>query len=167
MCGAAMTLAQSGGRAKNLHTKRFCADCKDLAISATLRGRPHTAQRVANIRAACKNNRIKQRGGNGHLSVPQQMLWQRLGSDWKVEYPIKTKGLPFPRLPSCYKADLALPYEKIAVEIDRDWTKRDRPIALKKRQALEALGWTVCYMTNKEILRSLEDAAQEILSRVR
>jgi hypothetical protein len=91
----------------------------------------------------------KVRGGNGQLARQQEALAKALG--WPTEYVIPTKGIP--GTPKSYKADIACPEIKLAIEVDGHShtlpSKREED--RKKEKALESLGWKVLRFWNQEI----------------
>jgi hypothetical protein len=105
------------------------------------------------------------RGGNGKpIPVPQQAIFDALGSGWVLEYPIPTRGAVGEKLPSCYKVDIANPKAKIAIEVDggshcaMDRQRQDK----KKDAALRSLDWFVWRVSNKSVLKNLESVTSTI-----
>jgi len=105
-------------------------------------------------------------GGNGQLTVPQQLLSQRLG--WTTEYTVPVK----PRrkdLPTNLKIDIAEPLLKIAIEVDghshigAKAKARDQ----KKDQFLAAQGWTVLRFWNREVLADIDAVVKAVLATVK
>src|SRR5436305_6521878 len=92
------------------------------------------------------------RGGNGTgLTVPQQILLDALGDDWKAEY-VLSLGVRTPGYPTNYKLDIANPKRKIAIEVDGESHHSRRASDQKKDAKLASLGWTVLRFWNKDIL---------------
>lgn len=110
---------------------------------------------------------IKQRGGNGQgLTIPQQMMLEKLGSNWSSEYAIPTKVKRGNGYPTNYKVDLANLQFKIAVELDgqshRNPTRRN--LDKKKDDFLLALGWKVIRIPNVEAVQKIDDWADTLKS---
>ncbi len=80
---------------------------------------PETRQKMSNT---LKKMGVYQRvliGVNGKpLPKAQRILWAILGPNWKTEYAVKTKMPKNSGYPPCYKVDIALPSEKIWIEVD-------------------------------------------------
>lgn len=103
-------------------------------------------------------------GGKGRgLTVPQKMLLEALGEEWRAEFAVPVR----PRqsdLPTCFYIDLALPAAKLAVEVDgsshriAERKEQDR----KKEAYLEGLGWRVIRFWNDEILSDLDGVVRSI-----
>ena len=117
----------------------------------------------------------KIRCGNGcGLTVPQQKMLLSL-SEKSVktvyaEYAIPTKyAHPYKtRYPDCYKADIAIPGEMLAIEIDgssHSSLERKEQDA-KKEYCLNTLGWRVLRFTNKQVMEHLEECVQTVLSTI-
>jgi hypothetical protein len=102
----------------------------------------------------------KVKGGNGQLTRQQETLAKALG--WPTEYVIPTKGIP--GTPQSYKADIACPEIKLAIEVDGHShtlpSRRDED--RKKERALESLGWKVLRFWNQEIDSDIEGCLAKI-----
>lgn len=97
---------------------------------------------------------FKIRGGNGRpLTVPQQTLLDKLGSQWKPEHAIALGGRQ-PNYPTCYKVDLALVEKKLAIECDGSahGSQRMKNKDAKKDKKLTELGWRVLRLKNETVL---------------
>ncbi len=84
--------------------------------------------------------------------MPQKLLLDYLGEDWKSEYIVITPWII--GFPTCFKIDLACPARKIAIECDGSShnglkaKERDK----RKDDFLRSVGWTVLRLWNKDIL---------------
>lgn len=109
-----------------------------------------------------------ERGGNGRISVPQQILRKALSKKWKMEFAIPTEVPKSPGCgyPTCYKADFALPRIKLAVEVDGGSHLSRRGILkdAKKTAKLNELGWRVLRFTNKDVMTNLSRVLSAIKS---
>lgn len=102
--------------------------------------------------------------GNGTISPYQQALVDKLGSDWVLEFPVKTKGEHFaPGLATHYKIDIANPKEMIAIELDGTWhsSKTAKAIDAKKETFLTAMGWKVLRFSNEDSIRVTQELINE------
>ena len=103
-------------------------------------------------------------GGNGRVaSLPQRLLAARLA--WPMEHVVTTgEGWR----PHHYKIDIAEPTLLVAVEVDGESHRASRIQAADRRKDLwlKDHGWTVHRVTNKEVLKDLEQVAQRILSSI-
>lgn len=99
-------------------------------------------------------------GGNGHLTIPQQLLAARLG--WAVEVSIATQT---GHSPYRYIADIAEPTLKIAIEIDgrSHQSAQGKQRDMEKEACLQALGWHVLRFSNTHVLSALNDVVATIL----
>jgi very-short-patch-repair endonuclease len=94
------------------------------------------------------------------------MLLNLLGKGWEAERVVRTNQprINADRLPSHFKLDLALPTERLAVEIDGrshcslQAQERDQ----KKDKWLRSCGWTVFRFSNQTILSALESVLIQI-----
>lgn len=96
------------------------------------------------------------KGGNGTgMTEPQKILLSELGEGWISEYAIGTKNVGSRKAgyPTCYKADLANPERRIAVEIDGASHNSEKDS--KKDACLAELGWTVFRFKNLEVMQNL------------
>jgi hypothetical protein len=120
------------------------------------------------ISAMFKGRPFKARGGNGQFTVPQRLLANSLGLP--MEWPISTRPVSgkFPSIPSSYKADLADPSVRLAIEVDgrmhanRKWKILDA----KKTEVLTSLGWSVLRFTNAEVNTDLSGCLLKIQSTI-
>lgn len=118
-------------------------------VSRALSGRPFSGERM----------------GNGHITKPQRILWQALGLGFKsLEYPVLMKEAKGENLPYCYKIDIALIKEKIAIEVDGASHKayRVKKVDTKRTIALNSLGWRVVRFKNEEILNNLDSVVEKV-----
>lgn len=103
----------------------------------------------------------KLRGGNGRpMPIPQRILSRALGPEWQAEYVLPTRR-PGCGLPNHYKIDLALPHQKIAIEVDgpSHYAAARQEQDRRKTEFLCSCGWTVLRFWNKDIL-SWKDSGQ-------
>ena len=97
-----------------------------------------------------------ERGGNGKMSHPQEMLLLALldlGEQAMPEHCVKTqRKTPYP---SVYKIDIALPFRNLAIEVDGKSHLSKEIILMDERKTrlLEELGWKVFRISNEEALR--------------
>ena len=110
----------------------------------------------------------KIRCGNGQgLTVPQQNLLIALSKHFEVyaEYPIPTKMKKGSGYPTCYKVDIGIPENMLAVEVDgNSHCAIERQQQDKKKDSfLNGLGWTVLRFKNKQVTEHLEDCVQTVL----
>lgn len=117
-----------------------------------------------------KNHKPIVRGGNGTgMTKPQQMLFKELKKHKIYTIPelaIKTGQKAGSGYPTCYKVDLGLEELKIGIEIDglsHNLIER-RNQDIKKDTFLESLGWKILRFKNKEVLESLDNVTQKIMS---
>lgn len=108
-------------------------------------------------------------GGKGReLPLSQQVLWERLGPVWEVEYVIKT-GLPKgDGNATWYAADLAHLSTKTCVEVDGG---SHLCLAAQRRDArrdaiLSQLGWQTLRYTNEEVLADPDRVARQVMSTI-
>lgn len=111
----------------------------------------------------------KKQGGNGKgLTEPQKLLLETLGCEWVAEYPIPTKIKRGNGYPTCYKVDIALPSDFIAIEVDgfshsaRKRQEQDK----KKTNLLNSLGWAVIRVSNSRVMEDVQSVAQDILKKL-
>ena len=106
------------------------------------------------------------RGGNGHLTIPQTLLASRLTPLFEIEVGINTRNLP--NVPWVYKVDLAYKKIKLAIEIDGKGHRLASVKAKdkKKMETLSLLGWTVLRFTNEEILTDLNGVLYQIKTKI-
>lgn len=154
-------------------------ECRSVLSSRTMAAtnRRHAAARMA------KNNPMRKaetrakvsaalramgwkppdRGGNGQLTLPQEMLAEAL--DWPTEV-VVTIGMPGWGFANAYKLDVGNPDLKIGVEVDGNSHKtvegkeRDR----KKETALAIAGWRLLRFWNEEVLTDLESCIAKVRS---
>lgn len=101
-------------------------------------------------------------GGNGKLTVPQQLLAARLG--WTTEFVMAT-GLK-PPYPRNYKIDVASDELSIAIEVDGQshHGERQRRIDDRKDSFLRQHGWIVLRFTNEEVLTNLDEVVRQVIA---
>lgn len=95
------------------------------------------------------------RGGNGHLTEPQQLLLKRLKKDWYPEYVVVTDR-PRPKgMPKNIKLDIANPHLQIAIEIDGNShaTISRRKADKRQMEFLLRKGWSVLRLSNAKALQ--------------
>lgn len=163
--------------ARRCWTKKFCTHRCGLKHVASLKvgkKRPDSAARMRNnnpmkdqavrdrmVKTKTANGTLREwkgeRGGNGKTTPQQQKLFESLASQdprWCLEFVILT-GRPKKdrEYPTCYKVDIGLPEEKLAVEVDGPThrTRRGRDKDMKKDRLLASLGWRVLRFWNEEI----------------
>lgn len=113
--------------------------------------RPEVREKISRTLKAM-NHGPSVRGGNGRgLTVPQQRLLDALGPNWRAEFAISLGRLE-PGYPTHYKLDLALPDQRIGIELDGNSHHSRRALDVKKDTKLASLGWTVLRFWNREIL---------------
>lgn len=108
-----------------------------------------------------KGRPFVERGGNGKQTpVPQQMVFDAI-QEYKpvLEYVLRTGERKDSGFPSHYKIDIALPYYKIAIEIDGNshHLLSRKAQDTKKENFLSNLGWITLRFKNKEVLDDLND----------
>lgn len=170
---AATVQAQLRGPEMSLRVQEWHRLNPNIALEASERMRARnpmhseTTRKKVSITLRALGHRPPVQGGNGRgLTVPQQILRERLGSAWVTEFVIPThqpRNNPA-RLPGHYKIDLAQPNHLLAVELDGTshgsmlGQERDR----KKDNWLHSCGWTVFRFPNKRILTDLESVCAQI-----
>ncbi len=105
------------------------------------------------------------RGGNGKgITIPQKILFERLGNDWKTEYVVKTKEIGGRKngYPYGYKIDIANEELKLAIEVDGSSHAGRKKQDEKKTTALNLLGWKVFRVSNKDIIKNLNKIIDDI-----
>lgn len=170
----AANLSQQRRDAVSAGLKRAHANNPEWAAESSRRMRSHNPTSRPEVMAKIKEGwertghpitKQQPRGGNGRpLPRAQRILWAALGPSWKVEHPIPT-GLSRPAgTPNSYKVDLALPEEKIWIEVD-GWShtlpkhrKQDR----KKERTLKALGWSGLRFSNRQVEEDLKGTLSSI-----
>ena len=119
------------------------------------------------MKKSMKGKTFLARGGNGQITIPQKILWEKLKLPKKsLEYPILTKDVKhlFKSVPNCYKVDIAIPKIKLAIEVDgmthklKKWKFLDK----RKTEILNKLGWKVLRFWNQEIIENLPKVIKEI-----
>lgn len=168
--------------------KGYCYCCKDCGRAAlakkssetmaktnrkyaSARMRAHNPMKRPEVRKKVSDSlkrigyRPKIQGGNGKgLTIPQEKLLQGLGNGWLPEYPIAIPKWQILNTPKCYKADIANPSLKIAIEIDGQshlaLVRKEQD--QKKTRVLNGLGWTVLRFWNREIMENLSTTLQSI-----
>lgn len=128
--------------------------------------REHVARRLKEI-----GHHPKIRCGNGcGLTVPQQNLMLALAETLEVyaEYPIPTRMGKGSGYPTCYKVDIAVPSEMIAIEVDgNSHDALDRQAQDKKKtEFLSGLGWKVLRFRNKQVMEHLPDCVKMVMSTI-
>lgn len=113
----------------------------------------------------------KIRCGNGcGLTVPQQNLMLALAETLEVyaEYPVPTRMGKGSGYPTCYKVDIAVPSEMIAIEVDGNThDSLDRQAQDKKKtEFLSGLGWKVLRFRNKQVMEHLPDCVKMVMSTI-
>lgn len=106
-------------------------------------------------------------GGNGKPPpVPQMLLASALG--WQMEVSIATGRTRKDGYPPAYKADIAEPALKVAIEVDgMSHSANDRKEQdLKKEECLRGLGWTVLRFSNLEVTEHLAECVQTVMSTI-
>ncbi|MFQ5891455.1 MAG: endonuclease domain-containing protein [Candidatus Methanofastidiosia archaeon] len=107
---------------------------------------------------------LGERGGNGFVTDPQLLLSKLL--KLPMEYSIKTTKVKhlFQSLPNCYKVDLAIPKEKIAIEVDggSHKLKKQRFLDHRKTEVLNLLGWKVIRFWNEDVMDNTEKVIRRI-----
>jgi len=111
-------------------------------------------------------------GGNGRGPTTQQAAIQAAFPGSIMELAIRTAMLG-PRkttgYPHAYKADIAFPDIKLAIEIDGSTHRsaEGRVLDQKKDQCLQQLGWRVLRISNRQISRDFDKAVKRIKSVIR
>jgi len=109
-------------------------------------------------------------GGNGRgYSIPQNLLYKKLGRGWWRELVVKTaEGYKMPYLPTNYKIDLANVYYMLGIECDGSAHrgKKSREEDAKKTAFLEKCGWKMLRFRNKDIMNNTDMVMQEIMSTI-
>jgi hypothetical protein len=131
---------------------------------------PETREKVSKrLKEIGHHPRIRCGNGMG-LTVPQQTMLLALAEKVEVyaEYPIPTKMNRASGYPTCYKVDIAIPAEMIAIEVDGashcavSRQEQDR----KKEAFLSGLGWTVLRFRNKQVTEHLEECVEMVMSTI-
>jgi len=126
---------------------------KELARIAALNPMSNPAVR-AKVSAILKKmkHRPSVPGGNGTgLTVPQMILLDALGPDWKAEYPLRL-GKREAGYPASYKLDLANVEMKVCIEVDGPSHYSRKAKDAKRDAKVTSLGWKVLRFWNKDIL---------------
>lgn len=129
-------------------------------ISAAKRRKPTGALASPEARAAADEKRrgrtFLSRGGNGKMTVPQEMIANRMRLPMEWVIPTRAVRGRFESLPDSYKVDLAVPSVRLAIEIDgkTHTTAKWRFLDRRKTAVLRALGWSVLRFWNEEVLTS-------------
>lgn len=102
-------------------------------------------------------------GGNGELTIPQELLLKLLGSEFTPEFSVSL-GRRQPGYPTCYKVDLGCARLKLAVELDGNShrSKSRQALDQKKDEKLSSLGWTVLRFWNKDALENTSGTLLQI-----
>ena len=97
------------------------------------------------------------RGGNGQPTKQQLMLHIATGLPMEHAIPTAPVKTQFAWVPHCYKVDLAVPEEHLAIEVDgkSHRLKKWRFLDHRKTEILNALGWSVLRFTNEEVNNGL------------
>lgn len=108
----------------------------------------------------------KMRGGNGTGPTKAESVLLKAFPAAINNYPIKTGMKAGSGYPTSYKADVAFPKWKLAVEADGTSHKMmDRKEQdAKKGKLLMGLGWTVLRFSNQRILEDSANVIQELKS---
>ena len=124
----------------------------------------------------------KQRAAMSHpggsrvvLTVPQKMIFDRLGGGWETEVLVKTyslagragKGRPRARPPYWYRLDISNPQLMLALEVDGGSHRGRKESDAKRDAILTALGWTVLRFTNRRVRTNLEGVLRDIAEAVK
>lgn len=188
-CGAWCAVTSNAAKQQWRKGRMYCDDrCmntyKSQRISLAQAGRPRqwAADRmsghknpmrdpVAKAKAATTLRAIgwrpPVRGGNGTgPTAPQLLLASALG--WPMEVPIATGMASGTGHPTSYKADIAHPVLKVAIEVDGN---SHRALLCKQRDAkaeavLRGIGWTVLRFWNAEVMADLAACVQTVLSTI-
>ena len=95
-------------------------------------------------------------GGNGRpLTIPQEEIAKILGKIAETEYPIITTEKQRANGAShCYKMDVAIPYLRLAIQLDGAGhsTKKVREADKRIRVWMAELGWSVLHISNSKAL---------------
>lgn len=104
--------------------------------------------------------------GNGHVTVPQQLLACALG--WPMEVAILTEQPRGSGYPPAYKVDIGNIALKVAIEVDggSHGTKARKEEDRKKDTLLASLGWRVLRFSNKRVTERLAECVQTVLSTI-
>ena len=104
------------------------------------------------------------------LTIPQKNLVEALEKKYYVEtefvVPTKIKrGLGYP---TCYKIDIALPWEMIAIEVDGNshCSLEIQTQDKKKEDFLRGKGWKVFRFKNEEVTERLSECVERISSTI-
>ena len=118
------------------------------------KGRPWPEEFRTRLSEASKKAGLKPLtpGGNGRpLPIPVQMLLTVLPSHARTEHAISL-GKRQPGYPTCYKVDIALVNENLAIEVDGVSHTSRRHLDRKKDAELAELGWRVLRIENSTVL---------------
>lgn len=187
-CGATVTLELKAATAYRMKGRAFCsAPCTDLWVSRqssermARTNRQHASERMkANnpmqrpeVKAVVATKlRLRgwpesvERGGNGQVTVPQQLLAAALG--WPMEYAVTTGPGRAGGLPNSFKLDIAEPSLRIAIEVDGNSHKATPRKAedARKTAFLESIGWTVLRFWNREVTDDLAGCVRTVMSTI-
>lgn len=122
-----------------------------------------------NEQGVCGNSRvggtIVHRGGNGRGQAPSEAaLLERLGNGWVYNHVVPT-GRSSKNGPTHYKLDLANLELQLAIELDGNSHHGRREQDSRKDAFLEALGWRVVRLTNREAWKLRDDVLLELVAR--
>ena len=93
----------------------------------------------------------RNRGGNGKIAPCEAMMREMLPAYWRGGFPIVT-GIPRGNgYPPCYKVDFALPFKKLAIEVDGSSHTSRRSLDAKKDSFLMSRGWQVWRVSNEQV----------------
>lgn len=95
-------------------------------------------------------HRPKTRGGNGHVSPTEALVWEMLPATWVAQHPIKTLQPKGSGYPPAYKVDFANPQLKKVLEIDGGSHSSRKHLDAKRDALLTSLGWCVYRISNQE-----------------
>lgn len=151
-------------RVPEIKAKVHCAEVREKSAQARRgrktgkpawnRGRPWPTEHRAKMsqEAKLRGQRPKVRGGNGRpLPLPVLKLLTVLPPHVVTEFAIPLGGR-LPGYPTCYKVDIALVEEKVAIEVDGPVHSSRRRLDAKKDAKLTELGWRVLRIANWEAL---------------
>ena len=104
-------------------------------------------------------------GGNGSPPTgPEQLLLDRLGTNWTWQHVLPTRMPRGEGYPAHYKLDLAEPALRIAVEVDGESHRGEaaRQRDAKKDALLHSMGWLVLRFKNKAVTQDPDGCAAKI-----
>ncbi len=122
---------------------------------------------VQNLGATGGGIPLGQKGGNGKgMTEPQKILLAELGEGWIPEFAIATGEKRGSGFPSAYKADIAKPSCRVAIELDGQshHSPKQRAKDAKKDAKLRSLGWQVFRFDNLDAIRRAKEIAASMPS---